>query len=61
MKAYLITTGIVFAAIVAMHGLRVYFEGMGMMRRPEFILLTLFSAALSVWAWCLLGRMSRSR
>ena len=61
MKAYLITTGIVFAAIVAIHGLRFYFEGMRLMKEPHFVFLTLFAAALSVWAWCLLGRMSRSR
>ena len=61
MKAYLITTGIVFAFITAMHGLRVYFEGMRMMKDPGFIVLTLLAAGLSVWAWWLLGRLLRSR
>ena len=61
MKAYLVTTGIVFALIAAMHGLRVYYEGMRMMKDPIFIALTLLAVALSVWAWWLLGRLLRSR
>ena len=60
MKAYLITTGIIFALVTLAH----------LARTPEiwdrrvgdpwffwsFTLLTLMSAALAVWAWMLLPR-----
>ena len=61
MKAYLITTGVVFALIVAMHVARVFAEGARMAKDPIFIALTLLAAGLSVWAWWLLGRLLRSR
>lgn len=61
MKAYLITTGVVFALIVAMHVARVFAEGARMAKDPIFIALTLLAAGLSVWAWWLLGRSLRSR
>jgi len=60
-KAYLITTGVVFALIVAMHVARVFAEGARMAKDPIFIALTLLAAGLSVWAWWLLGRSLRSR
>jgi hypothetical protein len=54
MKAYLITTGIVFALITLAHILRVFAEGPRLAKDPFFILLTLLAAGLSVWAWRLL-------
>ena len=54
MKAYLITTGIVFALITLMHILRLFAEGPRLVKDPVFILLTLLAAGLSVWAWRLL-------
>jgi hypothetical protein len=56
MKAYLITTGTIFALIVVAHVLRAIDEGPGMARNPFFILLTLLAAGLSVWAFRLLKR-----
>ena len=56
MKAYLITTGIVFALITLAHILRVFAEGPRLAKDPFFILLTLLAAGLSVWAWRLLRR-----
>lgn len=60
MKAYLITTGTVFGLITLAHVLRVIVEGGGLARDPWFVLLTLIAAALSFWAWRLLGRSSGS-
>ena len=54
MKAYLITTGVVFALITLAHILRVFAEGPRLAKDPVFILLTLLAAGLSVWAWRLL-------
>jgi hypothetical protein len=54
MKAYLITTGIIFALITLAHILRVFAEGPRLAKDPVFILLTLLAAGLSVWAWRLL-------
>ncbi len=54
MKAYLITTGIIFALITLAHILRVFAEGPRLAKDPLFILLTLLAACLSVWAWRLL-------
>ena len=61
MKAYVITTGIVFALITLMHILRAFAEGPRMAKDPVFILLTLLAAGLAVWAWRLLRRPSPPR
>jgi hypothetical protein len=60
-KAYLVTTGSVFALMVAMHVAKVFAEGVQLAKSPIFMLLTLVAAGLSVWAWWLLGRSLRSR
>ena len=54
MKAYLVTTGIIFALIGVTHILRVFAEGPRLAKDPFFILVTLLTFALSVWAWRLL-------
>ena len=61
MKAYLITTGTVFALIIACHIWRISAEGLQLARDPVFILLTLVFAGLCLWAGWLLRRSSRSR
>ena len=61
MKAYLITTGIVFALIVALHLWRIIAEDRRLAKDPHFIVLTVFAAGLSCWAWWLVKRCSRSR
>ena len=58
MKAYLVTTGIIFALIGVAHILRVFAEGPRLAKDPFFILLTLLAVGLSVWAWCLLRSSS---
>jgi hypothetical protein len=60
MKAYLITTGTLFALITLAHVLRVIAEGARMAKDPFFIALTLLAAGLSFWAWRLVLRSRRS-
>ncbi len=60
MKAYLITTGVVFALLVVAHVWRVIVESRHLATEPDFILITLASAALSAWAWRLLWRYKTS-
>ena len=51
MRAYVITTGIVFGLIVLAHIGRAIAEGLGLLKDPFFILTSLMAAALSLWAW----------
>ena len=59
MKAYLITTGIVFGLITLAHIWRVFAEGSRLASEPVFILLTVLSTALCIWAFRLLKLSSR--
>jgi hypothetical protein len=59
MRAYIITTGVIFGLITIAHLLRFVTEGSRLATEPVFILLTLLSAALSIWAWQVLRRLSR--
>jgi uncharacterized membrane protein len=58
MKAYLVTTGVIFGLITVAHILRMFMEGSHLLTEPVFILLTVASAALSIWAVQLLRRSS---
>ena len=60
MKAYIITTGVVFALLVVAHIWRAIAEGPQLLYDPWFILITLAAAVLFVWAMSLLRR-SRPR
>jgi tellurite resistance protein TehA-like permease len=60
MKAYIITTGAVFGLIVLAHIWRAVEEGSRMAKDPGFIVLTLFAAALFIWAVTLVRPMRRS-
>lgn len=59
MKAYLITTGAVFGLITLAHVLRIIAEGRHLMTDPWFVLLTLVTGALCLWACRLLTTRSR--
>jgi len=59
MKAYLITTGAVFGLITLAHIWRLFAER-HLASDPWFIVLTVATAALSLWAWRLLGCSSGS-
>jgi hypothetical protein len=58
MKAYIITTGIVFALITIAHIARMATESTHVLREPIFLALTLLAAGLSVWAFVVLRRVS---
>jgi hypothetical protein len=58
-KAYVATTGVVFGLVVVAHVWRVIEEGPRLATEPSFALLTLAAAALSIWAWRVLGSMSK--
>jgi len=60
MKAYLITTGIVFGLVTLAHLLRLAAEGLHPAANPWFILTTLLSTLLCAWAWRLVRVLPRS-
>jgi hypothetical protein len=60
MKAYVVTTAIVFALLTVAHIWRGIEEGPQLAKQPWFILVTIASAALCVWALSLLRRWPRS-
>ncbi len=51
MKAYVITTGVLFGLIVVAHVWRFIAEGAASARDPVFIIFTILAAALTLWAW----------
>jgi hypothetical protein len=61
MKAYLITTGAIFGLLALLHLWRVIAERSSLAMEPWFVLMTLVSAALCVWAMRLLRRSLRDR
>ena len=58
MKAYIITSGAIFALIAIAHIIRVAMESTRILHEPIFLLLTLLAAALSIWAFVVLRRVS---
>jgi tellurite resistance protein TehA-like permease len=60
MKAYVITTGVIFGLITLAHIWRVMEEGARLTREPWYVLLTIAAAALSLWAGRLVWRWPRS-
>ena len=60
MKAYVVTTGTVFALIVATHIWRAVAEGPRVAMDPVYIVLTVVAAALPPWAWRVLKSMANS-
>jgi hypothetical protein len=61
MKAYLVTTGALFGLLAIAHVVRMFNERPDLASSPWYILITVATAVLSVWAWRLLRLMSRSR
>jgi hypothetical protein len=59
MKAYLITTGTVFGLLAFAHVWRVIGESRSLGVDPWFVLITVISAAMSVWAFRLLKTSTR--
>jgi hypothetical protein len=59
MKNYLIVSGTTFSLIALAHVWRLIEEGAGPVKNPWFILTSVLSVTLAVWAWRLLRRTSR--
>jgi hypothetical protein len=57
MKAYVIASGGIFTLLTLAHIVRIFIEGRHFLTEPVFILFTLISAALSIWAWLVLRRL----
>jgi hypothetical protein len=55
-RCYVIATGIAFALIFAAHVARLFAEGSWLLREPMFILTSILSLGLAVWAAVLLIR-----
>jgi hypothetical protein len=60
MRAYVMTTGVLFGLIAVAHVWRVFEEGAGLAADPFFILLTVAAAALCLWAWRLIRLSTRA-
>jgi hypothetical protein len=55
-RAFVATSGLIFAMIFAAHIARLLFEGAGPLRDPVFIVSSLASFALVIWAAILVRR-----
>ena len=51
MRAYVMTTGAVFALIVVAHIWRAIEEGSALAKDPAYVAITLFAVALCIWAY----------
>jgi hypothetical protein len=51
MKAYVVTTGVLFALLTLVHLWRIALEGAQLLTNPWWVGITVGAAALSVWAW----------
>jgi hypothetical protein len=51
MKAYVTTTGTLFALLVLVHIWRAIAEGASMLKDPFYVVVTVVCAALAAWAW----------
>jgi hypothetical protein len=60
MRAYVITSGIVFGLVVLAHIARAAAEGPSLLKSPIYIVSTLAAIALSLWAWSLLRTIPRT-
>ena len=61
MRAFLLVTGVAFAAIVVAHVWRIAAEGPRLAHEPFFVGLTIAALALSVWAFALFRAVGKRR
>ena len=59
MKAYVLTTGIIFALLALVHVWRLVAEGTHLLTNVWWVGITLCAVALAVWAWRLLRAPQR--
>ncbi len=58
MRAYVITTGLIFGLIVVVHIWRAFVENFAPFTQAPFVLLTMLAVGLCVWSVYLLRRSS---
>ena len=51
MKAYVITTGVLFGLLTIAHVIRIVLENPRLVRDPFYVLITIATAALCIWAF----------
>ncbi|HEX6732755.1 MAG TPA: hypothetical protein VF074_22235 [Pyrinomonadaceae bacterium] len=61
MKAYVITTGALFGLLTIAHILRIVRENPALVRDPFYVLLTILTAVLSIWAFYLVRRSRKAQ
>jgi hypothetical protein len=59
MRAYVVTTGILFGLVTVAHLLRMLYESRALATDPGYLLITAAAAALCVWACVLVLRRPR--
>jgi nicotinamide riboside transporter PnuC len=59
MKAYVVTSGGIFGLLTIAQLLRIAFENRHLATDPAYILITLASAILCIWAWRVLRQSNR--
>jgi protein-S-isoprenylcysteine O-methyltransferase Ste14 len=59
MKAYVMTTGVVFGLLTVVHIWRAIEEGPHLATDPFYVLITVAAAALCLWAWRVLKTSAR--
>lgn len=60
MKSYVATTGVLFALLTLAHIWRIVAERHSLATEPDFVVITIASAAMSLWAFRLVARTPRS-
>jgi hypothetical protein len=60
MRAYVLTTGVVFTLLTLAHLWRIALEGRQLLTNPWWVGITLGAAALAVWAWRLIRQSQRT-
>ena len=61
MRAYLISTGVLFALVAVAHVWRVIVESRALATDPWYVLLTILAAVMSAWAFRLLRSVTPPR
>ena len=60
MRAYVLTTGVVFALLAVVHLWRMIEERGSIATDPWFLIITCIAAGLSIWAFMTLRRSTRA-
>ncbi len=59
MKSYIVTTGVIFGLLLVSHVARVVVEGTYLIREPIFVLTTIASGAVFIWAITLFVKLMK--